>query len=145
MSLQSKLLIAVLQNIGLIDFGLGIKNNNNNFNFVDVTLPLAPSTTHTPGPNRLHLAALVHCIPQNPFWWKLQPKKGTHLPLLNMCGQQFSKDLCWAVVHAEYHGLDSTEISALTGISEQQIRQICGCYHQTGEVRTVHAQWGTET
>lgn len=61
-----------------------------------------------------------------------------------MRGRQFSEDLRWAVVRAEYHGLDATETSALTGISERQIRRIHKCYHQTGDVRTVHTQWGME-
>lgn len=62
-----------------------------------------------------------------------------------MRGQRFSEDLRWAVVRAGYHGLNLTTMSALTGISERQIRRIRDCYSQTGDVRTVHDQWGTET
>ena len=62
-----------------------------------------------------------------------------------MRGLRFSEDLRWAIVRSEYHGLNTTELSALTGVSERQIRRIRECYHQTGDVRTVHDQWGTET
>ena len=62
-----------------------------------------------------------------------------------MCGWRFSEDLCWAIICAEYHGLNLITMSALTGVSEQQIQQIHDCYSWTGDVRTVHDQWGTET
>lgn len=62
-----------------------------------------------------------------------------------MRGRKFSEDLRWAVVRAKYHGLDSVATSALTGVSERQVRRIHDCYDRTGDVRTVHDQWGTET
>ena len=62
-----------------------------------------------------------------------------------MCGRRFSEDLRWAVIRAKYHGLDTTATAALTGVSERQVQRICDGYSQTGDVRTMHDQWGTET
>jgi len=62
-----------------------------------------------------------------------------------MRGRKFTEDLRWAVVRAQYHGLNPIATSALTGVSERQIRRIRDCYTQTGDVRTMHDQWGTET
>jgi hypothetical protein len=67
------------------------------------------------------------------------------LTTLSMCSRHFSKDLHWAVVCAEYHGLNPTATAALTGVSEQQVRRICDCYSRTGDVQMLHDQWGTET
>ena len=39
-----------------------------------------------------------------------------------MRGRRFAEDLRWAVVRADYHGLSLTATSALTGVSERQVR-----------------------
>ena len=62
-----------------------------------------------------------------------------------MRGRRFSEDLRWAVIRAKHQGLDLATTSALTGISERQVQRIRACYSWTGDVRTVHNQWETET
>lgn len=62
-----------------------------------------------------------------------------------MRGRRFSEDLRWVIIRADHHGLDPTATAALTGVSERQVRRIRDCYHLTGDVRTVHDQWGAET
>jgi hypothetical protein len=111
--------------------------------------PHIVSTTLSTKPKPLAFDTIVHWVLPNLILVR-KPKEKPSQPLkrliqLHMRGRQFSEDLRWVIVRAKYHGLDATEISALTGISERQIRRIRGCYDHTGDVRTVHAQWGTET
>ena len=107
---------------------------------------------HTTDPNHSCSTVLVHYfLLTRPFGTNLKYKGPTlttiarELTTLSMCGQCFSKDLRWAIIHAEYHGLDPTATAALTGVSEQQVQRMHDCYSWTGDVQMLHDQWGTET
>ena len=132
---------------------LSRRNKKIKKNFTSSTrLLLFPSLVRTtshigPGPPHLtvpaHPASSVPCFNTNTSQGeRVIPRK---LCPSKMRGRRFSEDLRWAVIRAQYHELDPIAVSALTGVSECQVRRIHNCFKQTGDVRTAHDQWGEET